>query len=81
MVAGGVAVLVLIISGFFYVTAAGNEKTIERAKAGIRGAIIGIIIMLLAAIIVNTINYAILGRSGGSFRGGTSPSGSFEIRF
>ncbi|MDP2587390.1 MAG: hypothetical protein Q8P33_01275, partial [bacterium] len=58
LVAGGVAVLVLIISGFFYITAAGNEKNIERAKAGIRGAIIGIIIMLLSAIIVNTINYA-----------------------
>ncbi|MFO0704673.1 MAG: hypothetical protein U0517_01710 [Candidatus Andersenbacteria bacterium] len=64
-VAGGVAILVLIISGFLYVTAAGNERGLERAKTGIKGAITGIIIMLLAAIIVNTINFA-LTRGGGS---------------
>ncbi len=58
-VAGGIAVLILIISGILYVTAAGNEHTIERAKTGIKGAITGIVIILLAAIIVNTINFAL----------------------
>ena len=59
LAAGAVVVLLLVISSFFYITASGDEKKIERAKSGIRGAITGLIIMLLAAIIVNTINYAI----------------------
>jgi|GEM_PF-3510568 len=58
-VAGGVAVLVLIVSAYYYVTAAGDEKRIERGKEGIKAAITGIIIMLLAAVIVNTINAAL----------------------
>jgi hypothetical protein len=54
--AGGVAVLMLIIGGFYYITAAGDEHRMERGKATIRGAITGIIIILISAIIVNTIN-------------------------
>ncbi|MFH0830930.1 MAG: pilin [Parcubacteria group bacterium] len=65
-IAGTVAVLVLVISGFLYVTASGDETRLERAKKGIRGAITGIIIMLIAAVIVNTINYAILRGRGSS---------------
>ena len=59
LAAGAVTVLIFVVSSFFYITAGGDEKKIERAKSGIRGAITGLIIMLLSAIIVNTINYAV----------------------
>ncbi|MDP2587388.1 MAG: pilin [bacterium] len=62
-VAGTVAVLMFVVGGFLYVTASGDEKRIERGKSVVRSSITGIIIILLAAIIVNTINYAL-------FRGG-----------
>ena len=58
-VAGGVATLMLVVGGFLYLTAAGDEKRIERGKATIRSSITGIIIILISAIIVNTINAAL----------------------
>jgi type IV secretory pathway VirB2 component (pilin) len=66
-VAGTVAVLIIVVAGILYITAAGDEHRIERAKTSLKGAIIGVIIILLAAVIVNTINAAIFysgGRSG-----------------
>ncbi|MFH0830931.1 MAG: hypothetical protein V1895_02635 [Parcubacteria group bacterium] len=58
-IAGSVATLMLFVGGFMYVAAAGDEQRIERAKKIIKGAIIGIIVMLMAGVIVNTINYAL----------------------
>jgi type IV secretory pathway VirB2 component (pilin) len=63
-VAGTVAVLIIVVAGILYITAAGDEKRIERAKTSLKGAIIGVVIILLAAVIVNTINAAIFYRSG-----------------
>jgi hypothetical protein len=58
-VAGGVAMLLLVVGGFLYVTAAGDESRIEKAKKTIKGAIIGIIFILLSGIIVNTVTQAL----------------------
>ncbi len=66
-VAGGVAVLILIVGGFLYLTAAGNQERIEKAKKTIKGAIIGIIIILLSAIIVITIGKILSPPTGSSF--------------
>jgi len=63
-VAGTVAVLMFVVGGFLYVTASGDEKRIERGKSVVRSSITGIIIILLAAIIVNTINYALFRGAG-----------------
>lgn len=49
--AGIVAVLVIIIAGFFYVTANGNAQTIERAKNAILGSVIGLIVVAFAFMI------------------------------
>lgn len=46
--AGGLAVLMLMIGGFRYVTARGNEEQLTKAKVTIQGAIIAIIIIVLA---------------------------------
>lgn len=54
--AGGIAVLFLIIGGFQYIAARGNEETTEKAKKTITGAIIGIIIIVMAFAIVAIVN-------------------------
>jgi hypothetical protein len=52
-IAGGLAVVVLIISGFLYMTAAGSQERMQRAKQALTAAIIGIIIVLGAWLLVN----------------------------
>lgn len=51
-VLGVVAVLMIIISGFKYITAQGNEEQTEQAKSGLQWAIIGLALALLAYVIV-----------------------------
>lgn len=48
LVAGSIAVLFLIIGGFRYVTAHGNEEAAEGAKKTITHAILGIVIVVLS---------------------------------
>lgn len=55
-IAGAVAVLYLIVGGFLYITAGGDEGRIEKAKNTIKNAIIGIVVILLALVIVLTLN-------------------------
>jgi hypothetical protein len=47
-----VAVVMIIMGGFQWMTAAGNEEKIEKAKKVISAAVIGLIIVLLAWAIV-----------------------------
>lgn len=58
--AGLVAVLFLIIGGFRYITAAGNEEAGASAKKIITQAIIGIVIIILSFVIVRVISNALL---------------------
>ncbi|MBB1555873.1 hypothetical protein HG445_002690 [Candidatus Saccharibacteria bacterium] len=46
--AGVVAVVVIIAAGFFYVTSSGNPQQLTRAKNAIMGAVVGLIVVLLA---------------------------------
>ena len=59
-VAGVVAVIFLIIGGFRYITAGGNEETAESARKTLTNAIIGIVIIILAFVIVNVIANALV---------------------
>ncbi len=59
-VAGLVAVVFLIIGGFRYITAGGNEETAEAAKKTITNAIIGVVIVILAFVIVRVIANALI---------------------
>jgi heme/copper-type cytochrome/quinol oxidase subunit 2 len=59
-IAGLVAVLFLIIGGFRYITAAGNEEASGSAKKIITNAIIGIVVIILSFVIVRVISNAIL---------------------
>lgn len=47
--------MMIIIGGFLYATAGGNEKQVDTAKKTITFAVIGIIVMLAAEIIVTTV--------------------------
>jgi hypothetical protein len=58
---GAVAVLMIIYGGIVYMTAAGNEEKIKMGKTVITGAIIGLVISLLAYVIVNFVIKAIGG--------------------
>lgn len=53
MVAGIVAIIVIIISGIFYTISQGDPAKIKRGKDGILYAIVGLVIILLAFIITN----------------------------
>lgn len=54
-IAFGVAVLFLIIGGFWYITSAGNEETAEKGKNTAINAIIGIVMIILSYVIVNVV--------------------------
>ncbi len=55
-IAFGVAVLFLIIGGFWYITSAGNEETAEKGKGTAINAIIGIVIIILSYVIITVVS-------------------------
>lgn len=65
-IAFGIAVLFLIIGGFWYVTSAGNEETAEKGKNTVVNALIGIIIIVLAYVIVSVVANLVSGAGSGS---------------
>lgn len=58
--AGMICVIVIIISGLTFITAAGNPGTLSKAKSALIYACVGIIVILSAALIVNLIIGGIL---------------------
>ena len=56
---GIIAVIVIIISGFFYVTAANNASQVTRAKNALLSAVIGLIIVILAFSITDIVMGAV----------------------
>lgn len=56
--AGIICVVVIIVAGFFYTTSAGNATKTKKAKDAIMGAVIGIIVVIMAF----TITQFIIGR-------------------
>ncbi|MDB5186547.1 MAG: hypothetical protein JWM07_19 [Candidatus Saccharibacteria bacterium] len=56
--AGIVCVIVIIIAGFIYVTSNGNAANIKKGKDAIMGAVIGLVVVIMAF----TITQFVLGR-------------------
>lgn len=54
--AGLIAVLFLIIGGFRFITAGGNEGAAESAKKIITNAVIGIIVIILSFVVVRVVS-------------------------
>ena len=57
--------LFLIIGGFWYITAAGNEETAEKGKGTVINAIIGIVIIILSYVIINVVS-TLVSNTGGT---------------
>ncbi len=54
--AGIIAVGVLVVGGFWYITSAGNEEQAEKGQKAITNAIIGLVVVILAYTIVTIIS-------------------------
>lgn len=52
---GFIAVVMIIYGGILYVTSAGNQENVDKAKKILLYAIIGVVVILLSFAIVNTI--------------------------
>ncbi len=63
---GFIAVIGFVISGILYLTAAGNESQIEKAKNAMTYSIVGVIVALMGWVIVQAVN-AWLGGTNNSF--------------
>jgi len=57
IIAFPIAIIVLIFAGYKYITSAGNPETLGEAKAMISGALIGLLLLLLAGLVVRTIGF------------------------
>lgn len=53
---GFLAVIAFVISGILYLTAAGDDERIERAKTAMIYAIVGVIVALMGLIIINAVD-------------------------
>lgn len=64
VVAGSIAVIFLIIGGYRYITASGNEEQTEAAKKTLTGALIGLVIIAMSFAIIAIISNILLGQTG-----------------
>ncbi len=70
-----VAVVFIILGGFWYLTAAGNEEQSEKGRKAITSAIIGLVVIIMAYAIVRiTVNLLTSGLTGGSTGNGNTPA-------
>lgn len=52
---GIVAVIAVIYGGYLYMTASGNENQKTKAKSVLTWAVIGLVVVILAAVVVNVV--------------------------
>jgi len=62
--AGAIAVVFVIIGGYFYMTAQGNEEQAEKGKKTLINAAIGIIVIILSYVIISVVVNLVTGSSG-----------------
>jgi len=71
--AGVVAVLFVVLGGYWYLTSAGNEEQAEKGRKVLVNAIVGLVIIIMAFALVRIVINTVTGNLAGS---GTSTSGS-----
>jgi hypothetical protein len=64
MLAGIVALGAIVYGGFRYITAGGDERNIQQAKLIVTYAVVGLLVIILAAVIVNFVIFAGAGAGG-----------------
>lgn len=67
---GMLATIMIIYAGFKWLTAAGNEEQVTHAKATLRNAVIGIVVIFLSFVIVNFTVMQLTDTVGGGGGGG-----------
>jgi chromate transport protein ChrA len=55
-----VAVTILVVSGYMFITSAGDPEKVEKAQKGITASIVGLVIVLLARLIMGFVLGSIL---------------------
>ncbi|MFA5991044.1 MAG: pilin [Candidatus Doudnabacteria bacterium] len=60
--AGVVAVLFVMLGGFWYLTSAGNEEMAEKGQKTLTNAIIGLVVIILAATIVRIVANTVIAK-------------------
>jgi uncharacterized membrane protein YgcG len=78
---GIILVCLMLYAGFLWMTSGGKEDQISRAKAIIRNAIIGLIIILSAWAITKFIIERLLGAAGGGDGGGSGGGSGYGCGF
>lgn len=53
--AGGVAIIFILIGAFWYLTAFGNEEKAQKGKTTLMWAIIGLVVIILAQVIISEV--------------------------
>jgi|GEM_PF-687279 len=73
----GVAVVFIMIGGFWYLTAAGNEEQAEKGQKALTMAIIGLAVIIMSFVIVRvSLNVLTLGQKSASAPGSTPGAGA-----
>lgn len=54
-ISGAIAVIFVIVGGYRYLTAGGNEETATKGRQTVVNALIGLVIIILAYVIVNAV--------------------------
>lgn len=62
--AGIFAFFNLMLAGFNYITAGGDEKKIQAATASINMSLIGLVVMVVAAAVTGVVSYLLFGDAG-----------------
>jgi flagellar basal body-associated protein FliL len=57
---GVIFLIIIIVSGFKWMTAGGNEETITKAKKNLSNAVIGLMVIFAAFIITNFVVFQVL---------------------
>lgn len=67
----------LMIAGFSYITAAGDEKKIMAATASINSSLIGLVVMVAAAAVTGIVSYLLFGSATAILAPSITGPGSF----
>lgn len=59
-IAGGIAVILIIISGYRLITSQGNPEQIQHAREQLTAALVGLIFIIFSFVFLQTIGYSIL---------------------
>lgn len=62
---GFLSIIAFIVSGILYLTAAGDSKQIETAKASMKWSIVGVIVALAGYVVILAVDFWLTGSGGG----------------